>query len=275
MGLDKKITVKFFLNTALKPFQWEGENLYPIYIRVIYNRKSNNYRYEPDLFSTENDFENTIKGLDPELEKVEKILNYELNKHKSKFKLSGISHKINKYQTPFLITILNFLNYAFDIGLIDQLSPKEHYQIKNRSLYYKFIRLDKLGAVTNIIITYAFLFATITQFDDKLTIYDWMFNNKKLAFKRFLLENSELSFFGLKFKLDEDNLRVLLFAMMDEIVEKLINSSVALKKNIIIMEARDTTEGSIKNFSLSRDSYKTIAEKIKEDLNRVMFPDEK
>lgn len=54
MAKEKKIGVKFFLNTRLKPKVLAGVNRYPVYSRVTFNRKNHQSPFE---------FENTIDGL--------------------------------------------------------------------------------------------------------------------------------------------------------------------------------------------------------------------
>ncbi|MCR9101857.1 MAG: hypothetical protein NXI25_18010 [bacterium] len=54
MAKEKKIGVKFFLNTRLKPKVLAGVNRYPVYSRVTFNRKNHQSPFE---------FKNTIDGL--------------------------------------------------------------------------------------------------------------------------------------------------------------------------------------------------------------------
>jgi len=64
---EKKISVKHYLNTKLKPVVHQGKKNYPVYIRLGYDRittilKSNYLVYSDDIFSQENINNENLKG---------------------------------------------------------------------------------------------------------------------------------------------------------------------------------------------------------------------
>lgn len=133
MAKEKKIGVKFFLNTRLKPKVFAGVNRYPVYSRVTFNRKNHQSPFE---------FENTFDGLMSEVEfekyvieksnpkitteieqyekEIKGIVRTWYNKFGDNFSLLGLSETHKEYKvTPLLFrvsfqAIEGIRNYVLD-----------------------------------------------------------------------------------------------------------------------------------------------------------------
>ncbi len=122
MGKEKKIGIKFILNKRLKPIVFEGEDYFPVYCVVVYNRMSNQISFTPTYkfgYLTEKEFhsfveERTDANIRSELEDfertIEAIIRFEHRIQADNFRLTGLKDKISSYRQNMLRALEIALN---------------------------------------------------------------------------------------------------------------------------------------------------------------------
>ena len=130
MKRKKKISFSYSLYKTKKPtINKDGEKEYPVYMRVVYDRKSTKFLMPvgmgfmdiPNEY-TEKDFENTLGKDDDYNEQlegiIEKVVRYEANKLGDKYSIKGIHERLNEYSHYIgsLISRQLYHNIKFYLG---------------------------------------------------------------------------------------------------------------------------------------------------------------
>lgn len=179
MGVEKKVTVKPFLNQLVKGriVKFDEGELYPLYFRVTYNRKTtrfpagNNWfplSMEKHLDSSE-DINRALKG-------VENIAKYEIDRV-ADFEIKGIGDKVKSYVSPFPDSAVRIFFKAMEGCLKKAVSSKDFELWQKAQISEKVeigFRLlgsnipDDLGRIY-------FLVSTIVQvFPTSYTLQSWL-----------------------------------------------------------------------------------------------------
>lgn len=145
MGLmDKKITVKHFLNKRLKPEIYGGEEYYPVYTQVTYDRKNAqfkmNLRFDYftsssfDMFFSSDELpildSKDVNYLNEYIRQsiqwrekiIYAVLEKEITEQKEKFKLSGFGKRFAFYETDLWRVFYDWLQKAINEYLKSKVS---------------------------------------------------------------------------------------------------------------------------------------------------------
>ncbi|MCI4650331.1 hypothetical protein [Phaeodactylibacter sp.] len=231
MAKEKKIGVKFFLNTRLKPKVFAGVKRYPVYSRVTFNRKNHQSPFE---------FENTFDGLMSEVEfekyiveksnpkiiseieqyekEVKGIVRIWHKKFGDDFSLLGLSETHKEYKvTPLLFRV----SFQVREGIRDYVI--DHRPDKFRDVFYaedvfpttpyfalsSFFKYDEKTSFSDwpLILQYSvFSFVLLSSylkmgfwfkdeheaFDSKVKIIDWVCGETKIDFINYLTHKKYL-----------------------------------------------------------------------------------
>jgi hypothetical protein len=121
MAKEKKIGFRYFLNLKLKPHELGGENHYPVYVNVVYNRNNTTFYFPIPYKSgyvTESEFERFFTNrLDPNINNLVKdfenqitqIIRFEIKVVKENFQVKGLSEKRFDYNLSLGTVIEEFL----------------------------------------------------------------------------------------------------------------------------------------------------------------------
>lgn len=212
---DKKITIKYFLNEDVNPSIYYIEAnkrlaLYPVYVRVTYNRKSTKFKFVPSIHIEKGrDVEEFFKEKDISKfilrsnDLIHRVITYEIGMFGDKFSLNGFGIRFNfftEYLMVFLVKNdpeaielkklikkhkLDYLlgdisdNIIIQLGLALGLLGKDE-------LISSFSNLLQKVALLNIIFLYDPFFP--------MNVHDWLLTNDRNEFKQFLLEADENTF---------------------------------------------------------------------------------
>ncbi len=133
MGKEKKVGIKFILNKRLKPIVFEGEDHFPVYCIVVYNRMSNQISFTPNYkfgYLTEQEYHSFIERrtdavITGELkdfeQAIEKMIRFEHAIQGDKFNLVGLKEKLISYQRNMLRELEIVLNQLLlsHLGIAD------------------------------------------------------------------------------------------------------------------------------------------------------------
>ncbi|MGB0864488.1 MAG: hypothetical protein ACPGXZ_16310 [Saprospiraceae bacterium] len=134
---DKKVSVKFYLNTKLKPKERFGGKFYPVYVRVTYDRKNTTFKYNhlltnQPLLMSEKEKPYLLEGrfygkvLNEMKETILNIVSYEINRFKSNFSLAGLSDRIRCYYSPINLIFINLAKDGIKSIVDNHLTVKEY-----------------------------------------------------------------------------------------------------------------------------------------------------
>jgi|GEM_PF-7083512 len=137
----KKISFKFSIIKSKNPDKnKDGEVVYPVYLKVIFNRHSTRFilpdyiehgeEYSPIRKITLKEYEDENFSLDAGLEDyLEKIVRYEYDKVGDKYTLVGLNLRAVKYSTPILNVLSNELGKYLLMYLGDHFTYNEFNKI--------------------------------------------------------------------------------------------------------------------------------------------------
>lgn len=188
MAQQKKITVKPFVNEALKPSFEKGtrEKLYPLYFRVTYDRKSTKFKAGDNQISVSK--AQTFDSdpiIDRSKEFVQQIVRYEL-KRSPNFEVKEIGQRIRSYLTLVLDLIWQDLNDELFYALCEKLpgSQVNAWQLisnqtekMNTGVQYLGSNLSDRGRLLLYLVN---LFDTFPS--EGITIFEWLVLEKSRDF---------------------------------------------------------------------------------------------
>jgi len=108
--MKKKVTINYFLNDELNPVVYYDRDsnkleLYPLYIRIIYNRKTTRFRFYPNVHIEKNSDihvffreRNIAFLLEDKKRLIEKLIRYESELLNEKFTLKGLGDRLKFYE---------------------------------------------------------------------------------------------------------------------------------------------------------------------------------
>lgn len=121
MAKEKKVSIKYYINTTIAPIKSEGIELFPLYARITYDRKTTRFKVV--------DIEGHQMLLDPKKAKISELVNdlysienliqYEVDLLGDKFEIKGISKRIEHIYTEPLVehirglrSFIDFMTYS-------------------------------------------------------------------------------------------------------------------------------------------------------------------
>jgi len=196
--MDKKVTIKYFLNEDLSPAVYYTEegielNLFPLYVRVTYNRQSTRFKFSPSIHIEQNaDIEEFFKErkieflLTEKEEIIERLIRYEANSYGEKFTLKGLGNRLLFYET----SVIDFLlNIGEDFERLDELVKESKFDYligkPSNNPYVKlgiaYLTLGKEPLINNFSsILEKMITASITYYVKvKMNVFDWLIRNNK------------------------------------------------------------------------------------------------
>ncbi len=210
---DKTLSIKHYLNKNLKPVidKESGEKKFPLYTLLIYETLNTKFKaitsVKPDEINTwycnescEEDIKNgKAQCLPPDINKADlqiaDIINYEVTKHKNKFKLKGLGNRLHVYWAS-VNSIYN--RYVYDQAL-DYLGSKLSYNdyviITNKydqnqlnEILEESIKVNPsiLDGIPEPIQIWTHLRLVTAYFDtvhSQMTCYRWIVKNEKYKFQ--------------------------------------------------------------------------------------------
>jgi len=223
MEKEKKISIRYYINTSKKPLIKNGVHFFPLYAKIGFNKESTSIKaysglYE-DVFLNPNEFndhnnipENSIKkeasSIVLNADKIDRIIRFEYNLVGEKYTLKKLGSRIGDfYNTPLsLIFNIRFIFQSLMIDVPDRLAG--FLFIKNNSLsslYYHLKYYDQnlknklsdnhqkaivLYSLLSIYSETSFEYSIldIEKSDKCLKVYDWIEGQFKKGFIEFLNE---------------------------------------------------------------------------------------
>ncbi len=202
---NKKISVRYYLNTKLKPNVEKTENgdkiTYPIYIQIIYDKRTSRFAAKSVdrlIYTDELEIEKLNNGLkgnffhkDASVFKkdvLENIIRFEIERN-IQFTLVGISRKIYSYLSVSTEDVNSFVQVEFEDFLKDYVTYNQYMFIEKngRDVHYIYnyvCGLDRnfrkhFSERINLILTAYWLVEILMP---KTGYYEWIIENEKLNF---------------------------------------------------------------------------------------------
>lgn len=112
--MDKKITIKYFLNETINPAVYYVEPnkrllLYPVYVRVVYNRKSTRFKFLPSIhLEVGSDIEESFKKkniyhlIERNNNLISRVIYYEIEEFEDDFSLKGFGSRYYAFSESLL-----------------------------------------------------------------------------------------------------------------------------------------------------------------------------
>lgn len=209
MAKEKKIGIKYYLNDNLKPTIKGDTVLFPLYIRITYNGevtriKAIDFFKRPILLDEGNEVDNEVSNLLKDdrnlylktyLERnlLEKVIRLEIKLNQSNFTLNGLGDRL-KYYSNSLFTRTEFdASSSLESFLGDHLTYNEfistvlNYDDPIDLFLYSNDRIENFNEIIPNDTKQALITMILTrEFDENLTIYDWIMKNKRINFITFL-----------------------------------------------------------------------------------------
>ena len=153
MAKEKKVSVKFFLNKDVKPSLYDDVKLYPVYVRVTYNRKNTKFKAAIDQATLwiREEFEDHYL-LDEKnrksFEEIEQalidIVGYEAERLGDKFTLKGIGQRLEYYKISIYNCLQLLVSHHFNELLANHLTHNDYVELKDLELQEKFDKAASL-----------------------------------------------------------------------------------------------------------------------------------
>lgn len=220
MAKEKKIGVNFFLNERLKPSVIDGQERYPVYVRITFDRKNHQtyfpLRYFDGNLSKDEYKRFVILRQNPEINsqlenyeaKVSKIIRAEYIRFNGYVSLRKFSERMLYYETPLLDVLEKNVKNDLVSKLNEQLNQEEMQQINNEyfSLWdvYSVVNDSFQDAFKKVISqhdlqislkSYVYLSGYLGKLDSKpdefVKVLEWL-EDLPIKFKNFLLKHSPI-----------------------------------------------------------------------------------
>lgn len=203
MGIDKKVSTKYYLNTNLKPhIDEEGRELYPIYVRVTFNRNNTQFRIHKKgiVIERQSDLDSHpwIQSMD---KLIVNIVEFEYGKMGEGYTLKGLNKRLKVYRSNFC----SVLEAALFLPLSQSL--------KKVLSYDKFIEWEALDLVDKItvavvvlekadpsVLTPSIMVHTIAvsylsyyeEYEGMVAIASWLFTDLRSSLKNNLISHKNI-----------------------------------------------------------------------------------
>lgn len=212
MIMDKKVTIKYFLNKDLSPavyYTEEGRiNLFPLYIRVTYNRESTRFKFSPSIHIEENTdidqffIDRKIEYIsDDKKEIIERLVRYEVEKFGKKFTLRGLGNRLIFYEQGVSNFMLNTenenekLNKVIEKSSYNNLLPAHLLNDLSVRLSIAATLLGKEKfneTYPNLIKKYILSGFIYNTHKRTINIFDWVIKNVKLDVLQYIKSNKAI-----------------------------------------------------------------------------------
>jgi alpha-D-ribose 1-methylphosphonate 5-triphosphate synthase subunit PhnH len=187
MGVrEKKITVKFFLNTDVKGRRLElgGGVMYPLYTRVTYDRRSTKFSVGNHWFSKEQEAAiKNNKELQVFKQVLTRIVNFEALREGESFRVAGLGVRIKTYVSHLFQGLIELLGEALKTELETELTVKEYKSWANRSILDRIANgIEKLDTkvtrdLENLLIA-ASIFGSLKD-KHPIMVYGWLMGESR------------------------------------------------------------------------------------------------
>jgi len=221
MAREKKITIKYFLNTELNPSDEEGQDRYPLYVRITYDRSTTKVSFPITYnfgYLTEKEFKKYVlqrqdKETKQELEDFErdlkKVIRFEARVQGEEYKVTGIKQRLDYYYHPLLQVLETVVRQSLIMhAAANYLNEEEAEAFMHPAInvvQMARILIDKIGAETFLKQTPApmlsmlrnytvFKAFTHTQYHQAIIagdypqVIDWLDESYQQAFVKYLLQ---------------------------------------------------------------------------------------
>ncbi len=216
---NKKISIKHYLNLKLKPSYPDGAvEMYPLYTQVIYDSKSTKFRTFNSLeflggtyFLAKGEEENVSDGSFlkemPQVVETDqvilRIVEFEIKKFKSDFKLKGLGKRFVIYASPVLSAVSESIVYGMNYFLGSKFTHNEFIEIFGQQKPYGRMVMDAIKRKPDLLDImpkklqyYAVYSMLMQQYEDstkqQINCYDLLIDQeKKSAFYDQIREFSE------------------------------------------------------------------------------------
>lgn len=211
MAKEKKISVKYFVNTKLKPRKINGFDCFPVYVMIGYNK--NSYKFKLKIDGNRDIYVKNEEGLSKmkylKLEDklanrekmIKKIIRYEEGRNPF-FSLVNFSKKLAIYDLDIGDFLKNGINYFLDEVAKSTLSYKDFLKYsKIENVHDKIIKMQPFLSIEDEfhrnVIGFAlfhsrfYIYTSIIK-EKKITIYDWLFNGFRNKVNNFFNQYEEV-----------------------------------------------------------------------------------
>ncbi|MEL7249902.1 MAG: hypothetical protein AAFO03_15850 [Bacteroidota bacterium] len=182
----KKINVKYYLNQEVKGkrINFNDAPFFPLYVRVTYNRKTTRFSVANNWFPLHQEPNlETITELHSFKEVIGKVVAFEVNRYKEKFRLSGLGERIKTYSSRIFPGLEALLDKDLKGVMREKLSDLAFQAWDQKSLYDKVAQsLDLFGgSLPNLLRErmVATAYFAPGSGGDKMLIYSWLVSDER------------------------------------------------------------------------------------------------
>jgi hypothetical protein len=204
--MDKKITIKYFLNEDISPAVYYGESnkrllLYPVYVRITHNRKSTRFKFLPSVhIEAGSDVEEYFKEkhifhlIEKSNDLINRVVDFEVGMSDNIFSLNGFGARYYFYQESLFKNLIKNDEDFIDLNLLikksslPNLSKKSDNPLIQISLLLGMLGKEKLvenfsRVLLKCMILNLSVFYRPSNF---LNLHDWLFTNHRKKFQLYL-----------------------------------------------------------------------------------------
>jgi hypothetical protein len=182
MADEKKVSTTFYIHEGIKPVIGDnGEELFPVYVRVNYNRNNTQFRMLGPLFPKEA----SSSLQDQEYVKVlgdviEKIVEHEARKYGDRHTLKGLNKRVRTYLSNFYVPLKGGLIRKLGEILKGLLAYNDFIVWSNKKFEdqlgdaFDYITHQKPEAWDKIVILQVCALAVLYKHQEKCTVASWL-----------------------------------------------------------------------------------------------------
>ena len=224
MKKEKTITIKHFVNFDVKPKMVDGDEFYPVYTQIVYNRKNTKFKtkisgdpilVKKELELKDSNYLNKSNDILNQNDKIETIIRYEESILNDSFSLKGIGNRLVTYNSPiiniykelyknssvekYLKSVLTYDDYTYWDNLEDinsQIEQIYYYDFKTGGNYNGLILSGMPKKIKEQLELYEQmkLFFEVAFTKNDITIYEWFFKKGRSQTLVYLKEkNNEIN----------------------------------------------------------------------------------
>jgi len=205
--MDKKVTIKYFLNEDISPAVYYIDvnkrlSLYPVYVRVTYNRKSTRFKFLPSVHvELGSDVEEYFskKGIYYLIERnnnlINRVIDFEVGMYSENFSLNGFGSRYYFYSEQLLKYVIQ--NDRGFIELSELVKKRKLHTLFGRNADNPLIQLSlALGILgreelikrfSGLLKKWIFLSLTLYLEPNRhLNLHDWLLTNIKDKLKSYI-----------------------------------------------------------------------------------------
>jgi hypothetical protein len=239
MADEKKVSTTFYLHEGIKPVIGDnGEELFPVYVRVNYNRNNTQFRYiggpllpvEASITIQDRSFVKVIGDL------IERIVEFEAEKYGDKYTLKGLNKRFVTYVSNFYEPLKKGLLTKLGEVLKGLLAYNDFIVWSNKKFEdqlgdaFDYITHQKPEAWDKIVILQVSALAALYNHQEKCIVAGWLFFNLENTVKMEMRNLDSLPGTTMVFEripvvdmLDDQSIRFI-FLTIDKVCFELLNA---------------------------------------------------